>query len=194
MIKAKTGKKQQILDSALMLFSEHGIEATSTASIAKAANVATGTLFHHFPNKKALVYQLYLATKHDLSQHLSSPVNEQSSLKELTQELWNNALTWAIKHPEKLRFFQLVSGSKLLSAQEKANAMAQELGMITRLISAGQASGIFAKHPIDLVALNCQGQFNGAGIFYIENPQHIDNQLYRQASFAMFWNALCPLG
>jgi len=186
-------KKQQILDSALTLFSENGIDGTSTASIAKAANVATGTLFHHFPNKQALVYQLYLATKHDLSVQFSSQLSEQAPLKDIAQALWNNGLNWAIKHPEKLRFFQLVTVSQLLSASDKANAMEQELGMVMRLISAGQSSGTFARHPIELVALNCQGQFNSAGNFFIENPQHVDDQSYREASFAMFWNALCPL-
>ena len=49
-----TDKKQAILHSALQLFVNKGFNATSTASIAKAAGVATGTLFHHFPTKNLL--------------------------------------------------------------------------------------------------------------------------------------------
>ncbi|WP_257984928.1 TetR/AcrR family transcriptional regulator, partial [Shewanella sp. 11B5] len=56
-----TDKKQAILHSALQLFVNKGFNATSTASIAKAAGVATGTLFHHFPTKKDIMNQLFLS-------------------------------------------------------------------------------------------------------------------------------------
>ncbi len=38
-------KKQQLLDTALSLFVEHGIQGTATAKIAQQAGVANGTLF-----------------------------------------------------------------------------------------------------------------------------------------------------
>ena len=52
-------KREIILQTAMSLFIEKGIQSTSTASIAKAANVATGTLFHHFKTKEELITQLY---------------------------------------------------------------------------------------------------------------------------------------
>jgi len=190
----KISKKQQILDSALSLFSTKGIDATSTASIAKAAQVATGTLFHHFPNKQRLVHQLYLAIKHDLSlQFTPLQTQDTNELEPLAKSLWNNALDWAIQYPQKLKFFQLASVSQLLSVQEQADAMAQELGVIMQLITKGQQSGDFAPHPIELVALNCQAQYLSASNFYIDNPALTNDQHYRDASFCMFWNALRPL-
>ncbi|MCU7376076.1 TetR/AcrR family transcriptional regulator [Paucibacter sp. O1-1] len=60
-ITTATDKKQAILDSALQLFVSNGFNATSTASIAKAAGVATGTLFHHFPTKSDIMSQLFLS-------------------------------------------------------------------------------------------------------------------------------------
>lgn len=190
----KKSKKEQILDSALTLFSSNGIDATSTASIAKAAQVATGTLFHHFPNKQTLVHQLYLAIKHDLSQQFTTSTQQvNDSLETVACNLWNNALDWAIEYPQKLRFFQLVAASQLLSPEDKANAMAQELGVIMDLIAQGQKTGDFANHPIELLALNCQGQFFSASNFFIDNPDLAKDQQYRQATFSMFWNALRPL-
>lgn len=50
--KPMTDKRQAILETALRLFVDQGFHGTSTASIAKQAGVATGTLFHHFPTKK----------------------------------------------------------------------------------------------------------------------------------------------
>lgn len=187
-------KKEQILDSALTLFSANGIDATSTASIAKAAKVANGTLFHHFDNKQTLVHQLYLSIKHDLSQQfeLAAPQDNQN-LETIACQLWNSALDWAIAFPQKLRFFQLVAASQLLSSEEKANAMAQELGVIMELITVGQQTGEFADHPTELLALNCQGQFFSASNFFIDNPKLANDPKYRHATFCMFWNALRPL-
>ena len=52
-------KREKILQTAMNLFIDKGIQSTSTALIAKEAGVATGTLFHHFKTKEELVHALY---------------------------------------------------------------------------------------------------------------------------------------
>lgn len=47
----KTQTYNKILTSAWLLFLEQGYAHTSTREIAKAANVAVGTVFSHFENK-----------------------------------------------------------------------------------------------------------------------------------------------
>ncbi|MDQ3280586.1 MAG: TetR/AcrR family transcriptional regulator [Acidobacteriota bacterium] len=46
--------RQQILDSALKLFSHKGYGATSVRDIAEAANVSKGNVYHHFPDKETI--------------------------------------------------------------------------------------------------------------------------------------------
>lgn len=48
-------RRIQLIDAALELFSERGIEATRVSDIARAAGVAQGLLYHYFPSKDALV-------------------------------------------------------------------------------------------------------------------------------------------
>jgi AcrR family transcriptional regulator len=50
-----TDKKEQILKSALELFANEGVNATSTNKIAKHAAVSEGLIFRHFGNKKGLL-------------------------------------------------------------------------------------------------------------------------------------------
>lgn len=50
-----TDKKEQILKSALELFANEGVNATSTSKIAKIAGVSEGLIFRHFNNKKGLL-------------------------------------------------------------------------------------------------------------------------------------------
>lgn len=46
--------RQQILDSALKLFSHKGYGATSVRDIAEEASLSKGNVYHHFPDKEAI--------------------------------------------------------------------------------------------------------------------------------------------
>ena len=47
-------RKQQIIESAIALFGKDGLQGTTTKALAEAAGVSEGTIFKHFPTKKAL--------------------------------------------------------------------------------------------------------------------------------------------
>jgi AcrR family transcriptional regulator len=46
--------RRQVLDSGLKLFSRQGYRATTVREIADDANVSTGNVYHHFPDKEAI--------------------------------------------------------------------------------------------------------------------------------------------
>jgi AcrR family transcriptional regulator len=48
-------KRARLLGAARRLFAERGYAATTTAELARAAGVGAGTVFHHFPSKRALL-------------------------------------------------------------------------------------------------------------------------------------------
>ena len=98
-------KKQNLLDAALTLFVAQGISETSTASIAKHAGVATGTLFHHFENKKVLVEALYLNLKQELVTSLQ--LNNAINSNEQALSVWRSAIKWGLDNPEKFSFFTI---------------------------------------------------------------------------------------
>jgi TetR/AcrR family transcriptional regulator len=49
-----TDRKQQLLETALDLFSRKGFEGTTTKELACAAGVAEAVIFRHFASKQAL--------------------------------------------------------------------------------------------------------------------------------------------
>src|SRR5256714_14464550 len=51
----KAATRQTILRTARRLFAENGYEATRTRDIARAAGIASGTLFNYFQTKEAIV-------------------------------------------------------------------------------------------------------------------------------------------
>jgi AcrR family transcriptional regulator len=54
-IAQETGSRERILQAARQLFHERGFEGTAIADILKAADVRSGTLYHFFASKEALL-------------------------------------------------------------------------------------------------------------------------------------------
>lgn len=187
----KSTKRDALLNSALTLFSEQGIHATSTASIAKHAGVANGTLFHHFENKQALVAALYIEIKQQLAAKLV--INDtlaDLSLKQQVANLWHKALTWAINHPKQLLYFQQVVTERALPQKQRLDAMKQELSILEMLITYGQTNGLIVDFPLDLLLDHCQSQMIASGLFFINNPQLVNNKSYQNNAFELFWRAI----
>jgi AcrR family transcriptional regulator len=54
----KEATRRRIVESAIALFRTRGFDATTTRDIARAASIATGTLFNYFDTKESLVASL----------------------------------------------------------------------------------------------------------------------------------------
>ena len=51
--------QESLLDAAAVLFSEKGVDATSVADVAERAGCSVGSVYHHFRDKKALLYAVF---------------------------------------------------------------------------------------------------------------------------------------
>ena len=61
-----TDKRQAIMEATLDLVSKHGFEGTSTALIAKEANVGMGTLYRYFETKEELFKEMFIHQREKL--------------------------------------------------------------------------------------------------------------------------------
>lgn len=59
--------RQDILDAARRLFTEHGYADTPTTAIVDAAGVTRGALYHHFADKAALFHEVFVALETELN-------------------------------------------------------------------------------------------------------------------------------
>jgi AcrR family transcriptional regulator len=62
----KRATEERLLDAALAVFLEHGYDGATTGAMARAADVAAGTFYLHFRDKRAVYDQLARRAAHEL--------------------------------------------------------------------------------------------------------------------------------
>lgn len=75
-------KKEKIIESAIELFQEKGIDKTTISDIVKRANIAQGTFYIYFPSKLALMPALAEEMVKVLMGHIQAKVDSNQSIKE----------------------------------------------------------------------------------------------------------------
>jgi len=79
--------RERLYETAIRLISKHGYEATTLRAVADSAGVSVGLLYKYFPNKRAIVVELY----DRLSAEFVSRVGEAKSGK------WRDRFLFALK-------------------------------------------------------------------------------------------------
>src|SRR5690348_1319578 len=57
--KKRDATRRHLVERALALFQERGVEGTTMRDIAKAAGMSLGAAYYYFPSKEALVFAFY---------------------------------------------------------------------------------------------------------------------------------------
>lgn len=85
--------RSRILQAAQRLFAAQGFDGTTTRDLAAAAGVAEGTLFRHFPNKKAILVEVATQGWVEILTDLLTELSEMGSYKAVAQvmrrRMWN---------------------------------------------------------------------------------------------------------
>lgn len=84
--------RTRILRSALRLFARQGYDGTTTKDLAADAGVAEGTLFRHFPNKKAILIEVATQGWVEILTDLLTELSEMGSYNAVAQVLQRRML------------------------------------------------------------------------------------------------------
>jgi AcrR family transcriptional regulator len=115
-------KRGAILDAAVHEIARVGLSA-STASIAKRAGVASGTLFTYFPSKEALLNELYLELKREVYGRVNANFPAGANLERRARHFWTQFLAWALERPEHRKVSVLLNLSDILTAETRSIAL-----------------------------------------------------------------------
>lgn len=93
--------RRALLDNAAILAAQHGIAGVTVQAVAEASGVTKGGLFHHFPNKKAIVESVFDDLLDQCGQRIDALLSEDKTsygrftrayVKVLFEENTDNAL------------------------------------------------------------------------------------------------------
>ncbi len=139
--------RQQLLESALRVFSEKGYAATRLSDIAIAADVTRGAIYHHFGNKKELFIALFKDRADPyfqiVSEILSSDLSPLEKIRNILQTMLKKFMDDDLfQADERLRMRH--SGT-LTEIAEIKEILGQDIRrastMAEKVVAAGQKSG-----------------------------------------------------
>jgi len=96
----KRQRRRDILDAAREIFWEHGYTATTMPEIARAAELAPGTLYLYFPSKQALYSELLIEGYDLLVEQLREAVHTGEPVGLQAEALMDTLFAFAAENPE----------------------------------------------------------------------------------------------
>src|SRR5215831_1511768 len=162
------GLRERILEAALRVFAERGFHGTAVPQVARAARVATGTLYLYFRSKEHLVNEVFREAKARLAQALLSGFDPERPPRALFEDVWNRVVAFARREPLTFRFLEMQDHTPYLDAKSRELELSV-LGPIF-LVAAGfrPAFGLPAEVMIAFAWGALVGLFKAERLGYIE--------------------------
>lgn len=186
-------KQAALLDAAVAIIAESGLSAT-TASIAKRAEVAVGTLFTYFPTKDQLLNEVYLKLKQDMSDLLVAGYPKEADFRTQILHIWRGYTEWALKNPEGKQVLRLLTVSDLLtpetlsSTPETLSSTPEALNQADKMFDEAIKQSLFVTDSKTFIYAIIQNISDATSEQIVRHPA--DKEKLLQLGFRMMWNAL----
>lgn len=180
-------KRQAILQAATEVIAKQGLGAP-TASIAKAAGVADGTLFVYFPTKADLFDQLYRSIKEDMIADVMARLPAAGvDLKSRFWHIWRVWTLWGVQQPAQRKVLAQLSASDLVTSASRQAAV-DAAGDILAIIAAISAAGALRDAPQAFVGALVEAMATVTMDSMAQNAALADTRC--ADGFTAVWNAL----
>jgi AcrR family transcriptional regulator len=179
-------KRNAILAAATQVVAEHGAGAP-TATIAKVAGVAEGTLFTYFATKDELLNRLYLELKSELSEAMLPATGKSSNARDRLRLGWQQYVRWGVSSPEKRKVLAQLGVSDRITEQTKAAGM-RAFTEINDMLQESIASGALRDRPPAFVGAIMASLAETTMDFMARDPAQAED--YAASGFDAFWNAI----
>ena len=145
-VKMSQQKPELILGHAEQLFIDHGFHGTSMQMIAKAAGIAAGTVYLHFPSKEVLIRRIYRRAVTDMLGSLLKVYDPTLWPFEQYKYFWLNAYHELKEKQSLVHFKDLYERSPFYNEDDRAWADEQWLP-IEQFFQNGIDNGLFRNMP-----------------------------------------------
>ena len=142
--------KQRILDATLALIAEKGLHNAPMAEISERSQVSAGAIYNHFPNKEALINDLYLNLNKTMVEAVFEKDNDSLRYKKRFFELWKRFLDYFLSHPQQFSVIEQYSISPLIASGTR-EVSRQYFAPLVEFLSEGVESGLLKNINVELM-------------------------------------------
>lgn len=187
----RAAKRDVLLEAAIELFGENGFWNTSTASVAKHAGVATGTLFNYFPTKEDLIREVMMYLKREMIGAASVGFDPNADLRDQLELLWFNGLKWGMSNWTRFNLMEQIRVSERLTKTD-LDAVGEPYQEMMTLFSGGVEGGRLQHLAPELIAeiMFRQGQAVVEYLLWNEAFSDAERNAHLETSFDVFWNGI----
>lgn len=175
MIKEEMSKRDRILEASIPLFVKQGFDSTSVQDIANAANMAKGTVYLYFASKDNLIEQVYQYCNRRNVDACAVGIEEQKTVLAKLFRRMQNAIYWAIAHPEENKIERMYLRSPKYSAGYRYENQLNHYQVVDQILCQGIESGELKALPTPLLGEIFFGM-GAAFLSYFEaNPELLED-------------------
>lgn len=180
-----TDKRKAILESTLELIRNYGFRGTTISLIAEKAHVASGTIYHYFENKEAIISELLMIIRQEMLAAMFKNEDEKKEFKNRFFSGWTNLCKYFIAHPGSLIFIQQYSSAPDL----KNNKKKVPVDRFNEFFQFGMDNGFLKKMEYNLVASVVFGAIMSTAKYHLTGRYgYTDNDLCKIAN--IIWDGI----
>ena len=179
-------KRTAIVDAAIRVIVQQGLSAP-TATIAREAGIANGSLFTYFETKADLYNQLYLDLKAEMASAALEGLPAKAPLRARFSHVWANWMRWAADSPDKRRALALLGVADDITAATRA-AGHKTMADLAALMEEARAKGPMRDAPFAFVAALMNALADATMDFVVNDPGRADQ--HSKAGFEALWRML----
>lgn len=156
-------RKQQIIEGALTVFKEKGIEGSTMDEIAREADFGKATLYYYFGSKEDIFRELLESGWRTIWEEIEPDIQAKNTPKKTFIKLLNRIGELVIEDPVRYEF--LFAAPQMISTLEGKNTWKVYQDRMYKvfhgLLEEGMAEGEFPVMPSDLMMRAIGGLFHG---------------------------------
>jgi TetR/AcrR family fatty acid metabolism transcriptional regulator len=137
-------KHRRIIEAAVKVFAKHGFYNSKVSEIARAANVADGTIYLYFQNKDDILIRLFEEEMAAILERVQREVDAESDPAAKLRRFARAHLSLVEENQELAEIIQVeIRQSSKFMKEYKNVPFQQYLNLISGIVKEGQAKGVF---------------------------------------------------
>ena len=185
----RKNKRQDIMDAALELIALRGFHEAPMALLAKKADVGTGTIYHHFKDKEALIQALYAEMKIRMGQVMEKSDKPILRYRKRFDCIWEGLYVHYIQHPSEFMFLEQYSNSPYIRKSDRENNMVHYQYIIA-FLDWGMKTGHLRKMNMQLMLNLLFGNISTLVRLFMSGEMMIDMSTLKIA-IQSSWDSIC---